>query len=276
METILKNKIRVGNFTSSEIVALTKKGKEKDSFGVPALTYIEECNWERRLGRSIDSESNARPLTWGQLGEKRVFELLPLEYQLVSDESIQHPEIDCWSGSPDANKFDEGRTVVEIKCPITLKSFCQLVDPLYNKDFKAEDGNFLINQIRENHKDGEKYYWQTISNSILTNSQFAELIIYCPYESELEAIREMANHFDGPEQHRYKWIAFADNEELPYLPDFGYYKNINIIRFEVPQEDKNFLKQRVLKAKEKLNGWGMKESIKKIVENDHIPLSFKN
>lgn len=254
METILKNKVRVGNFTSSEIVALTKNGKVKGTLGAPALTYIEECNWERRLGRSIDSESNARPVTWGSLIEKRVFESLGIEYQLVSNESVLHPEIDCWSGSPDANKFDEGRTVVDIKCPITLKSFCQLVDPLYKTDFNSlcDDGNFLINQVRENHKDGEKYYWQLVSNSILTDSRYAELIVYCPYESELEAIKEMANHYDGPDQHRYKWIAFADNEELPYLPDFGYYKNINIIRFEVPNADKGFLIDRVKECKKLL------------------------
>lgn len=62
--SVLKNTLRHGNFTSSEIVALTTKGKAKDSFGKPALTYIEEKNMERRLGRSITTESNAKPLVW--------------------------------------------------------------------------------------------------------------------------------------------------------------------------------------------------------------------
>src|SRR5687768_14058682 len=128
-QTINQSKIRVGNFTSSEIVALTKNGKAKDSLGVPAYTYIEECNYERKLGRSIDTESNARPLSWGKLVEGRLFELLGIEYKLVSQESIQHPAIPYWAGSPDAQKFESNNdsdTVVEIKCPITLKSFCQL------------------------------------------------------------------------------------------------------------------------------------------------------
>ena len=44
--SILNNEIRNGNFTSSEIVALTKKGKGANGFGSAAITYIEECNME--------------------------------------------------------------------------------------------------------------------------------------------------------------------------------------------------------------------------------------
>jgi len=244
--TINQNKLRVGNFTSSEIVALTKNGKAKDTLGVPAYTYIEECNFERRLCRSLDTESNARPLSWGKLVESRVFNLLGIEYQLVSHETIQHPEIDYWSGSPDANKFDDGKTIVDIKCPITLKSFCQLVQcqHLYGVD----EGLSKINHIRAEHKDGEKYYWQLVSNAILTNSKYAELIVYCPYKSELEEIREMVQLMDGESQSKYGWINWANDDELPWLPDGGYYKNINVIRFEVPQVDKDFLKSRVLQC----------------------------
>lgn len=238
------NKHRVGNFTSSEIVALTTNGKAKDTMGKPAYTYIEECNYERKLGRSIDNESNARPLTWGKLIEGRVFELLGIEYQLVSKDTIVHPQIDYWSGSPDAIKFDEGKTVCDIKAPITLKSFCQLVDSLYN----GLGGMDAMNWIRENHKDGEKYYFQLVSNAILTGSRFAELIVYCPYKSELEAIRELTTVLDSPDQSKYAWINWSGDQELPWLPDGGYYKNINVIRFEVPVEDMLFLKTRVLSA----------------------------
>ncbi len=66
--------VRVGNFTSSEIVALVSKGKEKGSFGKPALTYIEECNMERRLLRSVTDDVSARPLSWGLLVENIAFE----------------------------------------------------------------------------------------------------------------------------------------------------------------------------------------------------------
>lgn len=241
----MNNEYRNGNFTSSEIVALTKKGKVAGSFGVPALTYIEETNMERRLGRSLTDESNARPLTWGKLLEPRAFDKTDLSYVLCSDVSIIHPTIKYWSGSPDGTKPD---TVIDIKCPMTLKSFCNLVDPLY----AGLAGMDAINSVRENHKDGEKFYWQLVSNAILTNSKFAELIVYVPYFSELEEIKLMAQLVPTEILSKHYWIAMAQDDELPYLKDEGYYKNINIIRFEVPQSDKDFLTDCVLRAGELL------------------------
>jgi hypothetical protein len=44
------------------------------------------------------------------------------------------------------------------------------------------------------------------------------------------------------------WLSMAKDDELPYLQDDGYYKNINIIRFEVPEADKLLLTKRVLEA----------------------------
>lgn len=234
---IHNSKHRNGNFTSSEIVALTKETKAKQ-------TYIDECNYERKLGRAIDNECNARPLTWGNLVEGRVFELLGIEYQLVSDETIVHPTVEYWSGSPDAKKIE---TVGDIKAPMTLKSFCQLVEPLY----KGLTGMDAMNWIRKNHKDGEKFFYQLISNSILTKSKFAELIVYCPYWSELQTIQEMA----APSQDvpkAWNWIYYADQNELPWLPDGGQYKNLNIIRFEVPTAEKIKLHEAVLEAGKEL------------------------
>lgn len=243
METILNNVGRVGNFTSSEISCLTAEGKTKGTLGKPALTYIDECNMERKLGRSLTDESNARPLTWGKLLEKRVFELLPIGYTLMGDQTIKHSSIECWSGSPDVTSKD---CVGDIKCPITLKSFCQLVDPIY----KGLTGMDAINAIRDNHKDGEKYYWQLVSNSIITDSKYAELIVYVPYQSELIEVKGLAVNSD--ETQRFYWIINAEQEELPFLVDGGYYNNLNIIRFEVPQADKDLLTSKVIEAKKQL------------------------
>lgn len=238
---------RVGNFTSSEIVALTKKAKNGKDFGAPALTYIEETNFERHLGRSIDDEKTAKPLTWGHLVEGRVFNLLGLEYTLCSSQTIVHPDIPFWSGSPDGEK-DSDDTVIDIKSPITLKSFCQLVDPLY----RGLTGMDAMNDVRENHKDGEKYYWQLVSNAVIRRRRFAELIPYMPYKSELEDIRLMAQQVDAQEMSKHYWIAMAGEDELPFLLDDGYYKNVNIIRFEVPVADKKLLTECVLRAGEML------------------------
>lgn len=228
-----QTKERIGRFTSSGISALMSVGKDKVSFGKPALTYIAEKNMERKLGRSLNTDQSSRPTSWGKVVELQVFELLGIEYQLVSKETIEHPTLpEIWAGSPDLVK--EG-VVCEVKCPFTLKSFCQFADCK------------TIEEIRENHPDGEDYYWQVVSNAILTNSNEAELIVYCPYRSELASIREWVNNYDG-NQNPLAWISFASDYELPYLPDGGYYKNLNIFRFSVPQEDKDLLTQKVIEA----------------------------
>lgn len=251
METnILLNKARIGNFTSSEIVALTGNGKKPGELSAAAKTFIEECNMERRLQRSLTSESNAKPLSWGKLLEKRAFDLLGLEYILSSTETDVHPDINYWSGSKDGIKYDEGKTVIDIKCPITLKSFCQLVDQITMVEQNGVwvmDGAATIEKVRANHKYGEKYFWQLVSNAILNDCKYAELIVYVPYQSELNIVREMASNFDG-DPNKVAWINWSQDIDLPYLIEGGHYKNLNVIRFEVPQTDKDFLTKRVKEA----------------------------
>ena len=244
---MINNLPRVGNFTSSEIVALTKKDK-KGGFGAPALTYIEETNFERRLGRSLTTEVDAKPLTWGKLLEIMAFDELGLEYVLSSTETDVHPEITYWAGSKDGLKMDDGRTVIDIKSPFTLKSFCQLVQPLYD----GLTGMAAMDWVRENHKDGDKYYWQLVSNAILNNAKHAELIPFMPYKSQLEDLRMRASNVPAEVLSKHYFIAMANDDDLPYLPDGGYYKNINKIRFEVPQADKDLLTSLVVKAGELL------------------------
>jgi len=240
---MINNTARIANFTSSEIVALTKKDKKGTGFGAPALTYIQETNMERLLGRSLTTEIDARPTSWGKLLEPRVFDILGLEYSLSSKETIVHPTIPIWAGSPDGSKVN---TTADFKAPLTLKSFIQLVQPLY----EGLTGMEAMNRVREDHKDGEKFYWQIVSNAILQGNDLGELIVYLPYFSELEEIRMMARHHE--QAGKFKWVDWASDDELPYLIDGGYYKNLNTIRFEIPKADKKFLTDCVTKAGEML------------------------
>ena len=252
---MINNLPRIGNYTSSEIVALTTTDRSGKGFGKPALTYIEETNFERKLGRSITDEVSAKPLTWGKLLEGRVFDLLGLEYTLSSTETDIHPTITYWAGSKDGIKLDEGKTVMDIKCPMTLKSFCQLVDPIY----AGLTGIEAINAVRDGyvdkngvahsaHKDGEKYYWQLVSNSVLNDTKYAELIVYMPFKSELDAIKQMAQNVESDQLSKHYWISMSLDGELPFILDNGFYQNINILRFEVPQADKNLLTSKVIEA----------------------------
>lgn len=226
---------RFGTFTSSGIHALLSVNKSKDGFGKPALTYIRQRAMERRLGRALSSDRSARPTSWGNMCESYVFnQRLGLDYTLTSQDSIIHPKYPFWTGRPDGCRYIAEKTVFDVKCPWTMLSFCTLIDAWERGGIEA---------IREEHESGEAYYQQLVSNAILTESTHAELIVFCPYLSEIPALREWS---DGNPD--YYWLTYVHDEELPYLIEGGYYKNINVLRFEIPQADKDALEDVVQKA----------------------------
>jgi len=265
---------RNGNFTSSEIVNLlsvgsrdmtedelkqhridfpkSKKTKIEDGFGKAAITYLNQCNMERRLGRSLDGELDAKPTNWGKFVEPLLFQLLEGDYTYNSSDTLTHPEHEYWKGTPDGFKITENNTVVDAKCPFTLESFCKLVSPLYN-GFEGMDAmNALRNGFTDKtglfqpaHSDADKYYWQLVSNACIDDCTHAELIVYVPYESELAVIQASAVESGNPSAY---FIASGSQKSLPYLKDDGFYKNINIISFEIPQSDKDFLTETAKKA----------------------------
>ena len=218
---------RNGNFSSSEIHKLVKKGRAKDAeFSAPGLTYIKEKRYESLLGRPLQGRTFAKPTSWGTHLEERPFKMLPEGYSLVSQDRLSHPTIDRWCGAPD---FVTEDAVGDIKCPYTLKSFCEMIDVMGDVDaFKALK---------------PEYYWQLVSNAILTNKDKAEFIIYVPYLSELDAVRECMD---------LTWLDNTSDEELPYLLDGGNYDNLNRFTFDIPQEDKDLLTERVNLALELL------------------------
>lgn len=233
------SEVRNGKFTSSSIHFLMKNGKG----GRPSLQterYIEEKRMELRLGRQLNSAGSARPTTWGSAVERRLHSLLdPFEYEYCSSQTILHPEIDVWAGTPDFLTVDR---VCDGKCPYTMKSFCELSDIALSGDVQRLKNDF------------PEYYWQLVSNAILTNRSKAELIIYCPYKSELDAIRDMINDADDFDQNEVAWIYFSKDKDLPYLLEGNYYTNINRLVFDVPSEDVESLTEAVLVAKQKLEG----------------------
>lgn len=244
--------LRHGNFNSSEIVALTKMNRKGDNFGEAAITFINQCNMERKLGRSLDGELDSKPTNYGKFTEPLLFSMLQEDYDYNSSETLVHPDFDMWVGTPDAFKKCTPKTVVDAKCPYTVESFCKLVGPLYEGLEGMDAMNALMNGYTAKngleqppHKEGKKYYWQLVSNACISGATHAELIVYCPYESEIEVIQKVAVESGNPSVY---FIASGSKESLPYIKDDGFYQNINIISFEIPQEDKNLLTQTVDKA----------------------------
>ena len=268
------SKLRNGNITSSEVVKLLSmgsrdmtedeleqykidnpKGRKKTIEcwpGAAAITYINQCNMERRLERSLDNELDAKPTNWGKFVEPLLFSLLDGEYTYNSNDTLTHPELDYWVGTPDGFKITENKTVVDAKCPFTLESFCKLVSPLY-EGFEGMDAmNALRNGYTDKmglehtkHTDAEKYYWQLVSNACIDDCTHAELIVYCPYESELSVIQAQAVQSGEPVAY---FIANGSKKSLPNIKDEGYFRNINIISFEIPKYDKDLLTETVKKA----------------------------
>lgn len=218
------NALRNGKITSSQVSRLMGAPK-------PQATYLEELKIARRMNCRISQETSARPTTWGKLVEKRVFDLLPIDYKLTSKDFIQHTEIEYWGGSPDGVSKD---CVFDIKCPYTRKSFAQMYEMMESDDV----GLFK--------KEFPEYYWQLVSNAILTEKQFAELIIYLPYENELQDVRDLAvKNTDIELETKLFWIANSIDEDLPHQPNDSGYINLKTFRFEVPNIDKLFLIERI-------------------------------
>lgn len=220
--------------------------------GKAAITYLNQCNMERRLGRSLDNELDAKPTNWGKFLEPLLFSLLDGDYTYNAMDTLTHPEHEYWKGTPDGFKITENKTVVDTKCPFTLESFCKLISPLYN-DLEGMDAmNALRNGYTDKtglfqaaHSDAEKYYWQIVSNACIDDCTHGELIVYVPYESELSVIQAQAIQSGNPSAY---FIANGSAKSLPSIPDDGFYQNINIISFEIPQSDKDLLTETVIKA----------------------------
>jgi hypothetical protein len=192
-------------------------------FGAPALKYIKQTKQEMKLGRSIKNEFTAKQTSWGTFLEKRVFKkLLPTSYQYVANDGrLFHPDIPNYSGVPDfLNNTD---TVCDGKCPFNMEKFCDKMEAL--QDY----GTFK--------KEFPEDFWQLVSNLTLLRANgmeidYIEAINYVPYRSELAEIRMSA---EGDESMR--WLEYTTDAGLPWLPDGGHYKNLNIHRFRVMQRD---------------------------------------
>ncbi len=263
----LLSNVRVGNPTSSEIVALTTNGRTKDSFGAPFYTYVDECIMERFFKHKLENETDVKAFSWGKMCEVIVHDLLPNDYVMQSEETFKHNYIPEWHGTPDGakglnitfkgNGYFKGNaeTITDTKCPLTRKGFYNLIKRLYNFDGitvtkkQNVNGNEIIEMIRNDSKEGEKYYWQLVSNACILGAKYAELIVFMPYFEDLETIKEYNRTLAEP----YWLIERAKEGELPYIYKETGIENMNIIRFEVSEVDKNFLESRVVYAIDLIN-----------------------
>jgi len=199
------------------------KDKKGTGFGKVALKYIKQTRQEIKLGRSIKNEVDAKQTSWGTFLEKHVFrKKLDSSYQYAADKGrLFHPDIKHYSGIPDFLKDYD--TVADCKCPFNPEKFCDKMEALEDYgDFK---------------KHFPEDFWQLISNLVLLRANgldinFIEAINYVPYESDLADIRLSA---DGDRSMR--WLEYTTDAGLPWVPNDGHYKDLNIHRFRVMERD---------------------------------------
>lgn len=238
----MNSKLRDGRFTSSQmhrLAASLKNGNPSSAF----FTYCEEVKYQRAMERSTETRVLTKPMKWGSLFELVLFDYESLDIQLSHKETIVHKDHSFWSGTPD---FYQGNIkTIEVKCP-QPKRFAKL-------------SLSLISQNTETIKAQDKEsYWQVVSNSILLGTPRAEIICYMPYKSEVEKIVQLHNDTNfleerGLNPEDYYFLQQDDIETMAYLPDDSGFKNINRFEFDVPQEDIDFLTDRVLLAEETIN-----------------------
>lgn len=227
---MINNEFRAGNPTSSQMFRVC---------GTPAVvkTYLAEKNLERKLNASIETEAYTQAMAWGTFLEQRVHELLGMNYILCSDQTELHPTIKHWAGSKDF-KVD-GVKISELKC-YQLKNFALYTDAILKADTEFLKAEF------------PKEYWQAVSNAIINQVPNAEVISYCPFESELPEIIQMAVDYSDPSD-AWKYRFIYENQNLPCIKDGGYYNNLNRFEFELPKSDVEFLTERVIAFGEKLD-----------------------
>ena len=243
----LDKKLRNGYFTSSQmsrLCASLKSGLPSSAF----YTYVEETYYSIMLGRSLSVEINTVPVKWGRLMECVLFGMVGLEYTMQHKNTITSKTLERHSGTPDLEQ--KGVKVGEIKCYYP-KKFAELSICLGKQNIELLKSSF------------PSEYWQCVSNAILTGVDKAELLCFMPTKDKLIEVIEDINNGDllernGLNPSDYYFMStegkFLEEiiESLPYLPEEAKLDSVNTFEFEVPQEDKDFLIQRVELAEAEL------------------------
>lgn len=234
----MDNTLRAGFLTSSQasrVVASLKNGNPSSAF----YTYVKEVFAEEMMQRVYDTEVKSRPILWGSLMETVLFDRLGMGWTMTHKQTMVHEKYsDFWSGTPD---FIAAEKIAEAKC-FQPKNFSLLSVAINYGD---------IDYLKEEFP---KEYWQCVSNAMLAKKKTAVLVAFMPYRKDLVAlIKEIEDtaylEERGLNPEDYYWLTRSDIETMAYLPDDSPMDDINMLEFDIPQEDADLLEERMLLAK---------------------------
>lgn len=229
MESILENKIRVACVSSSQVYRI---------MGTPAIykTYQKEVKFEQRMKRKLSLGKSTNATNWGLFLEQIVHQSLSLDYITQAQVTLPHPTIKGWVGSPDT--FTD-EVVADIKCfePLNFCNYIEVLEQNSTEVFK---------------KEYPKEYWQLISNALILGKSKIQVILYLPYEKDLEDIRNLAASYDEYDAWKYRFIYELPPSQLACQPNDSGYKDLNIFTFDLPKEDAELLTSKVIKFLEEI------------------------
>ena len=217
-------------------------------------TYLRDLKIGNIFKQS-DREKDVFNFKWGHLCEEYIFKSGRLE-GFINNNNEVNPTIfssknNFHCGTPDFYKIDDFGIVGDIKAPVTLVGFYNLIFPIINGE---KDGNKQIELIVNNSKESKKYYYQLISNAILLEEklgvEFKKGILssYMPYAHELKSIIEFA---EANFTEYYSPILSGTEKTLPCLLPSTDYENLGEyfvndlyhVKFDITKEMKtNFIK----------------------------------
>lgn len=166
------HKQRRMHFTSSEIEVFCKpKG-----LGDLAMTYIYDTISEIITDFEFDPDSfETKATLHGKTYEPLAKEVYAKMKNVIVEEAefVEHHDFKYWGGSSDGKVYDNGTGddfgIVEVKCPFVSGNHLKHMRITSVKYFKD---NF------------PKYYWQCMSNMIISNVQYCDFISFDPRMSK--------------------------------------------------------------------------------------------
>jgi hypothetical protein len=228
--------MRNGKFSSSQIGDLFTNGRAAGSYGLPFYGYIEQKKNERRAGRSLSNDVRSPATDWGNMCEPIAFsEIADFEYQLISQKDRYIHPVYPLTGVPDY--LVKSKSIVgDIKCPYTLDSYFDLLK---------------INSLESFRKIKPMYFWQLVSNAILTKMKYAEITVFMPTKAMILVIQSVSAESENHEDpfKRYYFHKKGINE-MPWTVDMP---TIYKFCFEVTNEIKDEFNTRLEIATKLLN-----------------------
>lgn len=216
--------MRYKYFTSSEVHRLC--GTES-----VMATYVDEVSKRRRLQKEFVSQGSTAT-RWGNFMEDHAFGRFYEETKLQiipcsnRETDFRISPVKDHGGTPDFVSFD-GELVGSIKCPFTESAFIDLWDLC-----KSED-------VERFKKEKKEYYWQLVSDLLVTGAKKCVLVVYMPYGDELVSLLTDSELY---------WLTDA-----PHINRDTEFSDIIYWFFEPPAEDVQFLKDRLELASNILN-----------------------